>query len=160
MRLSIAAVGRMKAGAERELCDRYVERAVQMGRSLGFAGPTVAEYVEHRATAANVRRRHESAAILGRLPASGRLIAMDEVGRQISSVQFADLLRDARDDGVAEIMFAIGGPDGHHGELIDRADQTIAFGQATWPHMLVRIMLAEQLYRAMTILSGHPYHRA
>ncbi len=160
MHLRVAAVGRLKAGAERDLFERYVERAGQAARSLGFRGPAVSEIAEHKAARADERRERESSALLTGLTGSYRLIALDERGKQISSVQFAELLRDARDEGVREMVFAIGGPDGHHRSLVDRADRVIGLGALTWPHMLARIMLAEQLYRAMTILSGHPYHRA
>ena len=99
-------------------------------------------------------------AILAALPREGRIVALDEHGRDLTSADLAALLGRWRDEGLRLVTFVIGGADGLDAAVLARADLRLAFGRATWPHMLVRPMLAEQLYRAGTILSGHPYHRA
>lgn len=98
--------------------------------------------------------------MLGGLSSGTTIITLDERGSNIPSEQFAEMIRRWRDDGVANASFLIGGADGHATSVLDRSTLKLSFGALTWPHMLVRVMLAEQLYRAMTILSGHPYHRS
>ena len=158
MKITIAAVGRQKAGPERELAERYVERASAAGRKLGL-GVAVREFPESRAGDAPTRKSQESTALLDALPERGILVALDEGGRALDSRAFAERIAKWRDDGVEALVLAIGGADGHGDKLIARADLRLAFGPMTWPHQLVRLMLAEQLYRAVTILAGHPYHR-
>lgn len=160
MRLRIVAVGRLKAGPERDLVERYLDRAAKSGRALGFTRLDGKELTESRAARADDRRAEEATAVLGEIDAGAALVVLDETGRSIGSAEFARFLAERRDAGAAEIAFAIGGPDGHGEAVRRRADLTIAFGAMTWPHQLVRLMLAEQIYRALTILSGHPYHRA
>lgn len=158
MKVTIAAVGRLKAGPERALLERYLDRAGQAGARLGLVF-TMREYPEHPAGDAATRKDREAAAILGGLPARAALIALDEHGNILDSRRFADRVAAARDSGVTDLVFAIGGADGLGTAVLDRAALKLAFGAMTWPHQLVRLMLAEQLYRAVTILSGHPYHR-
>lgn len=158
MKVTIAAVGRLKAGPERMLCERYLDRAGQAGARLGLAF-AVREYPEHPAGDAATRKDREAAAILGGLPAKSTLIALDEHGKTLDSRGFAGRIAASRDAGVADLVFAVGGADGLGSAVLDRAALKLAFGAMTWPHQLVRLMLAEQLYRAVTILSGHPYHR-
>ncbi len=158
MQITIAAIGRLKAGPERALLDRYVERATQVGRKLGF-DIAVREFPESRAGNAATRKDEESARILDLLGPKATLIALDEGGRALDSRGFASTLAKWRDIGKENTILAIGGPDGHGPALIDRADVRLAFGPMTWPHQIVRLMLAEQIYRATTILSNHPYHR-
>lgn len=158
MRLAIHAVGRMKPGPASELFDHYLERARATGRQTGLRALDLREYPESRAGTPTQRRRQESERVID--AASGdRLIVLDETGRDMTSIEFAAILQEARDTGDASIALAIGGPDGHDPALLAAAAVTIRFGRMTWPHQLVRIMLAEQLYRAFTMLSGHPYHR-
>jgi len=157
MRVAIAAVGRLKAGPEPALFDRYLDRANRAGRHLGLAF-SVREFAEGR-TAAAARVDHEAAAILAALPAGAILVALDEAGTSLTSRALAERIARWHADGTGDLVFAIGGADGHGAALLARADFRLAFGTATWPHQLVRIMLAEQLYRAVTILTGHPYHR-
>ena len=114
--------------------------------------------VRQRLPAAALQAR-EAALILGALPARARLIALDERGAMWPSRGFAERLATWRDQGVAELAFAIGGADGLSNEVLDRADATLSLGPMTWPHLLVRSLLLEQLYRAQQILAGHPYHR-
>ena len=157
MRVRIAAIGRMKAGPERELCGRYLERAVASGRGLGLTGFDVAEFAESRA-ASTEQRKIEEAKSLG-TALEGYVVALDEHGKSIDSQAFARLIARERDGGRAQIGFAIGGADGLASDLVERADLVLSFSPLTWPHQIVRILLAEQLYRATTILTGHPYHR-
>lgn len=150
----------MKAGPERELADRYFERFARAAPALGLEWVGVAEVAESRAREADARKREEAGFLRGALRPGGALILLDERGRDIASADFARRLGVLRDEGRRDLMLGIGGPDGHDPSLRQGADLVIAFGAATWPHQLVRVMLAEQLYRAATILSGHPYHRA
>ncbi|MDP1732585.1 MAG: 23S rRNA (pseudouridine(1915)-N(3))-methyltransferase RlmH [Devosia sp.] len=158
MRIHIAAVGRMKQGPERELVARYLDRAVQCGKPLALTGFEVAELPESRASSGPARKSEEARALRAILP-DGVVVALDEHGRTLGSEAFARQLGRWRDDGRPAVSFAIGGADGLDPGLVAGADLTLSFSPLTWPHQLVRIMLAEQLYRMTTILSGHPYHR-
>lgn len=158
MRIAIAAVGRMKNGPERELVARYLERASGSGKPLALTGFDVFEMSESRAGSAASRKAEEAKAIRAALP-DGLLVTLDERGKSITSDAFATQLGRWRDDGRPAIGFVIGGADGIDPDLVRQADLSISFSPMVWPHQLVRIMLAEQLYRATTILSGHPYHR-
>lgn len=160
MRLVLAAIGRLKAGPERELASRYRERAAQLGRGLGFPACDIAEIPEARARRAPDRCTEESAALLGLLPPGGVLIAYDERGRSdLGSEVLAERIGAWRDAGRPALMVAIGGPDGLDASIRTRADLILSFGAATLPHGLVRVLALEQLYRGLTILAGHPYHR-
>lgn len=158
MRIVVAAVGRMKQGPERELAGRYFERARASGKPLSLTHFDVLEYTESRAASAEARKAEEARQLGAGLP-EGVLVALDEHGRSQSSVAFAEQIARWRDAGRPALSFLIGGADGLHGALLERADLTLSFSPLTWPHQMVRIMLAEQLYRATTILAGHPYHR-
>lgn len=160
MRIGICAVGRMKAGPERDLADRYFDRFAKSGPSVGFEFTGVGEIVESRAKSADERRREESRKIADMQAEGAALFLLDERGRDFTSEDFSRELADLRDQGRRHLTIVIGGPDGHDPLFRKSAERTIAFGALTWPHQLVRVMLAEQLYRAATILSGHPYHRA
>lgn len=160
MRLVVAAVGRLKAGPERELARRYLERIGQIGRAVGLDAPEVVELDESRARSAERRKVEEGAALKAALDPKLVLVALDENGKALSSEAFAGMIGRRRDDGAAGVAFVIGGADGLDPALLAAADARIAFGAMTWPHQIVRILLAEQLYRAATILAGHPYHRS
>jgi 23S rRNA (pseudouridine1915-N3)-methyltransferase len=160
MRLVIAAVGRLKAGPDRELAERYRERLAKAGRPLGFTAVEIAEIAESRAPRAPDRRVEEAAALKKAAPADAVRVALDAQGQALTSEEFAARLGQWRDGGRAGVSFVIGGADGLAPALKQQADLCLSFGAATWPHQLVRIMLLEQLYRAATILAGHPYHRA
>lgn len=160
MRVQIVAVGRLKAGAERELVSRYVERAAQIARAVGIAAVDMHEIEESRARRPEDRKAEEAVGLLAHTPAGARLAALDERGRAISSAAFAADLGGARDRGLPAFTLVLGGPDGLDPALAQKCDMTIAFGAMTWPHQLARAMAAEQVYRALTILAGHPYHRA
>ena len=159
MRILVAAVGRLK-GPESELCERYVKRAAQAGRGLGWREVEVVEVRESRADDAGKRRIEESIALANLIPADSATILLDPKGDNLDSGALAACLAKWRSNNRAAAVFIIGGPDGLAETLSDKADLRLAFGAATWPHQLVRAMLLEQLYRASTILSGHPYHRA
>lgn len=158
MRVAIAAIGRMKQGPERELCQRYLERAAASGKPLALTGFEVHELPESRAASA-ARRKTEEARALRAALSEGIVVALDEHGKSLSSEAFALRLAQWRDAGRPAVSFVIGGAEGLEPEFRATAELTLSFSPLTWPHQLVRIMLAEQLYRATTILSGHPYHR-
>ncbi len=159
MRVGIVAVGRMKQGPERELVARYLERAIASGKSLGLTGFGISELTESRAGSVASRKAEEARAIAAQLPAAGLVIALDEHGKTQGSEDFAHRIARWRDDGKSALSFVIGGADGLDPAFVKQADMVLSFSPLTWPHQLVRIMLAEQLYRTTTILSGHPYHR-
>ena len=159
MRLIVIAVGRMKQGPERELAERYRKRFDEIGRKLGFRGLDIREIPESRARDASARIAEEAAAIAASIPDNAVLVTLDERGDNIDSEGLARHLGRLRDQSVANTVFVIGGADGLSPELRRKQKLGLAFGTATWPHQLVRVMLLEQLYRAATILAGHPYHR-
>jgi 23S rRNA (pseudouridine1915-N3)-methyltransferase len=158
MQLSILAIGRMKAGPERELCERYLARAQQSGREIGFRGPDIIEFPESRARRPEDRKAEEASALSVR--AGAMSVALDERAPSLSSEAFAQKLATARDAGKASLTFIIGGADGLDPALTASAQWSLSFGALTLPHQIVRVLIAEQIYRAMTILSGHPYHRS
>jgi 23S rRNA (pseudouridine1915-N3)-methyltransferase len=151
MRLRIVAVGRARRGPEVELFELYRKR-------LSWPLELV-EVEEKRPLAVAQRIASEADLLRAKLPEGAPVVALDERGADLTSRALADNLGQWRDTGRPEIAFLIGGADGLAPELRDQADLTLRFGRVTWPHMLVRAMLAEQLYRAQQILSGHPYHR-
>lgn len=157
MRLTVAAVGRLRGGPESDLIDDYAARIRGAGRAIGVTAFDIREVEAPKSLSGGKRQERESALLMETAP-QARRIALDERGENVSSAEFASRIGRWRDEGAGEIAFLIGGADGHHGSL--QAEARIAFGRATFPHMLVRVMLAEQIYRAVTILSGHPYHRA
>jgi 23S rRNA (pseudouridine1915-N3)-methyltransferase len=159
MRLVVVSIGRLKQGPERELAERYRERFDDIGRKLGFRGLEIQEIPESRARDPAARITEEATAISAAIPEKSVLVALDERGDNIGSIAFARYLGRWRDDQVASTIFAIGGADGLSPDLRRKAKLGIAFGSATWPHQMVRVMLLEQIYRAATILAGHPYHR-
>lgn len=160
MNITVHAVGRMKTGPERELADRYYERFARSGPGIGLEFSGVTETVESRAQTASERRRDEGRALQSHLHPGTALVLLDERGKAFTSEDFAGRLGLLRDSGRKDMVIAIGGADGHDQSLRDQAELILSFGTMTWPHQLVRVMLGEQLYRAATILSGHPYHRA
>ncbi len=160
MRLLVAAIGRLKAGSEQELTERYRKRAEQVGRRIGLRAVEVIEIRESRAQEIGKRMTEESIALASMIPDKAAVIILDQRGENLDSASLAAQLARWRDDGRPAAVFIIGGDDGLAPSLRDKANLRIALGAATWPHQLVRAMLLEQLYRATTILSGHPYHRA
>lgn len=159
MRLLIAAVGKLKQGSERELFAHYLGRAEAAGRKLHLSPFPVIELAESRAATAKARKEEEGKALLAKIPPSHRLIALDPQGEAVSSEVLASLLAKLRDGGAEGVAFIVGGADGLSPQVLAKA-KAISLGAITLPHGLARIVLAEQLYRAASILSGHPYHRA
>jgi 23S rRNA (pseudouridine1915-N3)-methyltransferase len=159
MRILIAAVGRLKQGPERELAERYRKRADALGRSVGLQTIEIVEIRESRADNAERRMLEESIAIANVIPEGAISVILDERGENLSSASFAGHLQGWSAEDRPAAAFIIGAADGIAVGLREKTKMAIAFGAATWPHQFVRIMLLEQLYRAVTILSGHPYHR-
>jgi 23S rRNA (pseudouridine1915-N3)-methyltransferase len=159
MRLIIAAVGRVHTAPEQELCDLYCERARGIGAKLGFSKVDLVLAETSRAGTAIKRMQEEASRLTAKLASATHRIALDEAGRAVTSEAFARHLAKLRDSGVRDLAFLIGGPDGLAPALKESVNERLAFGPETWPHLFVRAMLAEQIYRAFAILSGHPYHR-
>lgn len=166
MRILVAAVGRaQKSAAETAAALNYLQQAGHLGARLGL-GPMALREVEDRGR--NLRtnpgdvlrsRQREGELLLAELPKGAMLVAMDETGREMSSRSFAGWLGETKDQGCRDLVFAIGGADGHCPSLLERSGCKLSLGKMTWPHMLARLMLAEQIYRAVSILANHPYHR-
>ena len=155
MRVHICAMGRLRAGPEKSLVDDYLTRFDRTGRSLGLGPARVVEQEDKKgggmAAEAQLLRRA--------IPQGAVICVLDERGKVETSPQFAERLGNWRDQGRGDLAFVIGGADGIDPELRAEADHALSFGKMVWPHMLVRVMLAEQLYRAAAILAGGPYHR-
>lgn len=150
--MHVIAVGKVRAGPERDIFDAYCKR---------LPWPVETREVEARRQAGTEERRREEAQLLLKaVPAGAQIIALDERGTALSSTGFAERIGRWRDDGVPALAFLIGGADGLDEEVRRAAAMLLSLGPMTWPHLLVRAMLAEQLYRASSILAGHPYHRA
>ncbi|MGO9769603.1 MAG: 23S rRNA (pseudouridine(1915)-N(3))-methyltransferase RlmH [Roseiarcus sp.] len=159
MRLTLIGVGRLKSGPERELFDRYFKRAADLARSQGIAAVELREVEEGRARRAEDRRAEEARAILAATPKGAWLALLDERGAAMTSAQWAAEIGKARDGAAPAYAVVIGGPDGLDPALRSEARTILSFGAMTWPHQLVRAMASEQLYRALSILGGRPYHR-
>ncbi len=160
MRLILIGVGRLKAGPERELFARYLSRARAIARNAGISTVDCIEIDEAHARTADERRRDEAVALKARLTAGALVIALDERGASVTSTTFSATVGRARDNAAPAVVLAVGGPDGLDEGFRTSAAMCFAFGAATLPHQLVRVLVAEQVYRALTILTGHPYHRA
>ncbi len=159
MRITIAAVGKLK-DLERDLVARYADRFDASGRSMALGPLRIAEMAESRAATVPLRKSDEAQRLVKAAGDAEIKIALDEAGRCCTSAEFASLLARHRDSGISHMAFLIGGPDGHDADLAAAASMKLSLGQMTLPHGLARLVLAEQLYRAATIISGHPYHRA
>jgi 23S rRNA (pseudouridine1915-N3)-methyltransferase len=160
MRLLIAAVGRLKQGPERELFAHYVGRAAAAGRKLALSPLDVVEIAEARGATPQARMEAEAELLLAKRPSSYKLICLDRSGSQLGSEGFAQSLAKFRDGGAQGLAFFVGGADGLGLTASSKADFVLSLSAMTLPHGLARIVLAEQIYRAVTILAGHPYHRA
>lgn len=160
MRIVVAAVGRLKKGPETELSERYRKRAVQTGRQLGLRDIDIIEIRESRAADAAKRMLEESIALATVIPKDAAVVLLDPRGQNVDSAGLASHIAAWRANGRPAIVFLIGGADGLAATVCEKAELRLSFGTVTWPHQLVRVMLLEQLYRATTILTGHPYHRA
>ncbi|MBZ0218052.1 MAG: 23S rRNA (pseudouridine(1915)-N(3))-methyltransferase RlmH [Fimbriimonadaceae bacterium] len=159
MRIVIAAVSRMRAGPELDLTQKFADRIRRSGQPIGITGLDIVEIEESRARDTGTRKQQEGVRLLQAIPAGSFVVALDENGRNLTSRALSERFTNWRDAGHPAICFLIGGPDGLDSAVTGKADMTLSFGAATWPHLLVRAMLAEQLYRVTTLLLGHPYHR-
>jgi 23S rRNA (pseudouridine1915-N3)-methyltransferase len=159
MRVIVIAIGRLKQGPERVLAETYRKRTQAIGRALGLREIEIVEIRESRAADADRRRVEESIAVANVIPERAVIVILDERGESLDSAAVTARLREWRAAEPPAVCFVIGGADGLATSLRERAKLKLAFGAATWPHQLVRIMLLEQLYRAASILAGHPYHR-
>lgn len=155
MRLTMTVVGRLKAGPEQTLINNYVRRLAATGRPLALGPLELHEIDERKAR----DRETQSTRLLERVSPGTTVVALDERGKTLTSSEFAKLIERTRDGGADDMVFLIGGADGHTRTVRDRANHVLSFGPMVWPHMLARVMLAEQLYRAVSILAGSPYHR-
>ena len=160
MRIVLLSVGKLKAGPERDLAEDYLARAKGGAREIGLSGPDMREVAVSRSARIEERRAEEAKGVLSACPPGARLALLDERGQMLGSEEIAADIGRARDGGAPAYVVAIGGPDGFDQVCRDRAGLVVAFGRATWPHQLLRAMAAEKIYRATTILRGHPYHRA
>lgn len=155
MRLHLCAIGKLRAGPERELIDDYLTRADRTGRALGLGPVTVHELDDRKGGG----KEAEAALLRRAIPEGAVVVALDERGKTLDSVAFSKRLADWRDAGRGDLAFLIGGADGLDTSLVAESDMSLSFGKMVWPHMLARVMLSEQIYRATSILAGSPYHR-
>ncbi len=155
MRIQISVVGRLRAGPEKQMIDDYLTRFKRTGRALGFTGVSIVEVEDKKGS----RQMAEAELLLKSIPKGATIVTLDERGKLQSSPEFATQLAGWRDNGAPSVCFVIGGADGLIKELRNQAHASISFGKMVWPHMLARVMLCEQLYRATSILAGSPYHR-
>jgi 23S rRNA (pseudouridine1915-N3)-methyltransferase len=160
MRLTVLAVGHARGTPEATLTDDFVGRAKAMGRNLGFSAASVEEVPVSKLREAKARIAEEGERLSRRIPEGAHVIFMDAKGKGMTSEAFAEMLAAMRDAGARDLVFLIGGPDGLDPGPAVKPGRSLAFGPQTWPHLMVRAMLCEQIYRALTILAGQPYHRA
>jgi len=159
MRVLLACVGRTANAPEQEMCDAFLRKARSTGRSLGFSDIALQVVETSRAATRPVRQTEEAERLARHVPAAAHRIVLDETGKAWRSEDFAARLAKLRDGGTRDLVFLVGGPDGFLPEFREKAEERLAFGPQTWPHLMVRMMLAEQIFRGLAILSGHPYHR-
>ncbi len=155
MKLTLGVVGRLRAGPEKDLASDYITRAAPLGRGLGFSKIELTEFHPKGKADKTAMTCH----VLDALPVGTMRIVLDERGKDISSTEFARLLARWRDEGASHAALLIGGADGWGGQMRDGAAAVLRFGSWTWPHRLVRVMAAEQIYRGLSILAQSPYHR-
>jgi 23S rRNA (pseudouridine1915-N3)-methyltransferase len=160
LRLAIAAIGKLKSGPEKTLADDYASRIAAMGKKAGVTSLKISDWAESQKPDAAQRVTEEEALIWSAVPQGAYVIALDERGKALPSEVFAANLRKLMDRGQNDIVFILGGPDGHSATTRGKANELLAFGPMTWPHRLARLMLLEQIYRSVTIMLNHPYHRA
>ena len=155
MRLRIVTIGRQRNGPEKDLIDDYISRFNRLGRVVGLGPAEIIELEDKK----NGGKAAEAILLLKPITASAYVVALDERGMQQTSPEFAKKIVSIQDDAPSELFFVIGGADGLDAEVLNRSDARLSFGKMVWPHMLARVMLTEQLYRAASILTGGPYHR-
>ncbi len=155
MRVQICAVGKLRASPERDLITDYLTRFDKTGRALGLGPAQLAEVEDKKNGGADA----EAGLLLKAVPTGALICLLDERGKTLTSPKFSAQLANWRDTGRQDVAFLIGGADGFTDEMRARADDLLSFGAMVWPHMLARVMLSEQLYRAASIEAGLPYHR-
>jgi 23S rRNA (pseudouridine1915-N3)-methyltransferase len=160
VRLHIIAVGFGRGTQEAALSEDYLGRAAQMGKRMGIGSVLCEEVAVSKDRDVKKRVADEAGRLARRVPDGAHIVVLDAKGKGMTSEDFAEMLGALRDAGTKDLAFVIGGPDGLTALPGKRAGRSLAFGPQTWPHLLVRAMLSEQIYRALTILAGHPYHRA
>jgi 23S rRNA (pseudouridine1915-N3)-methyltransferase len=160
MRIAILAAGLARGTPHNALTEEYLSRARAIGRQHGVSSVVVEEVAISKLREARARMAEEGEKLVGRIPQGAHVISLDSRGKGMTSEAFAEMLGAMRDAGARDLVFLIGGPDGLDIGPDVKPGRSLAFGQQTWPHLLVRAMLAEQIYRALTILGNHPYHRA
>ncbi len=160
MRISVLAIDQAKSGPQAELRQDYLQRLQRIGRTVGINGVHFEPYPESKRRSASERKLEEANRLLSARGPKSKTVVLSERGKQYASGEFAKWLSRELDDGCAELCFLIGGPDGHDATTENDADMVLSLGAMTWPHRLVQVMLVEQIYRAVTILANHPYHRA
>jgi 23S rRNA (pseudouridine1915-N3)-methyltransferase len=160
VRILTLAVGHARGTSEAPLTEDFTGRAQNIGRGLGVPAVAVEEITVSKSRDAATRMKDEAERLAARVPDGAQVVLLDAKGKGMTSEDFAEMIAALRDAGTKHLVFVIGGPDGLGALPKIRAGRSLAFGPQTWPHLLVRAMLAEQVYRALTILAGHPYHRA
>jgi 23S rRNA (pseudouridine1915-N3)-methyltransferase len=160
MRFLILAVGNGRGTPEGALTDDFAGRSRAFGKRYGFTACAVEEVSVSKLREARGRMEAEGEKLAARIPQGAHVILLDARGKGMTSDAFAEMLGAMRDAGARDLVFVIGGPDGLNLPASVKAGRSLAFGPQTWPHLMVRAMLSEQIYRALTILGGHPYHRA
>lgn len=160
MRITVLAIGQDKAGPETALAQDYAARIERSGRTIGITAMNMNTFAEATRKNADERKALEAERLLGAVDPRAKTVALCERGKQLASTDFAKWLRGELDNASSEVCFLIGGPDGHDRSLEVGADMRLSLGAMTWPHRLARAMLIEQIYRSVTILANHPYHRA
>jgi 23S rRNA (pseudouridine1915-N3)-methyltransferase len=159
LRLHVSAIGKLKTGPEKMLANDYAGRIEVFGRKAGVTALKISEWSESQNQNVNSRMEEEAKTLWSTVAQGSITFALDERGKSHSSEEFASLIRKHADQGASDIVFLIGGPDGHDATTRTKANHIIALGAMTWPHRLARIMLLEQIYRSLTIMVNHPYHR-
>ena len=159
MKILLLTVGRLKKGPETLLYERYAERIRKAGKAVGIGPVQLLEIAESQSSTAQLRCASEGEKLIELSAPADFSIALDEGGKSMNSRAFAELLRQARDDGCRSVAFLVGGADGHGPAIEKNARFSLTLGRLTLPHGLARVVLTEQIYRAITIMSGHPYHR-
>ncbi len=159
MKLHLAAIGRLKTGPEKQLADDYAIRIKATGRKAGISSLKISDWPESQKPSAAGRLADESQLLWSAIPDGAHVVALDERGKSMASEAFATHLRKIQERGAHDLVFILGGPDGHAPATRTKVNELLALGPMTWPHRLARIMLLEQIYRSVTILLNHPYHR-
>ncbi len=159
MRVTVACIGRLK-GAEQELCERYQKRLNSAGKQVSFDALVIRELGESKKGSVVARKDDEAQMLLAKLPDKGQFFCLDEKGKNFTTTDFSKKIMRLRDDGIRDISFVLGGADGLSSNILGKSNGLVSLGGMTMPHGLARVVLLEQLYRIMTLWSGHPYHRA